>query len=59
MRNPMPSQIVCFFSLAPEESFQPTSEEDEYPETLKRVIEELKQSREPLAKQLIGELQEN
>lgn len=45
-----------FFSLVPEESFQPMPEENDSPETIKRIIEELKRSNEPFAKQLINEL---
>ncbi|MEP5339609.1 MAG: aspartyl/asparaginyl beta-hydroxylase domain-containing protein [Algibacter sp.] len=47
---------LLFFSLAPAESFQPILEENNSPETIKRIIEELKQSNEPIAKQLINEL---
>lgn len=45
-----------FFSLAAEESFQRIPEENDSPETTKRIIEELKRSNEPTAKQLINEL---
>ncbi|APG66356.1 aspartyl beta-hydroxylase [Tenacibaculum todarodis] len=45
-----------FFSLAPEESFLPIPKEKDSPETIKRIIEELKRSNEPIAEQLIKEL---
>jgi hypothetical protein len=45
-----------FFSLVPEESFQPIPKENDSPETIKRSIEELKRSNEPIAKELIHEL---
>ena len=47
-----------FFSLASKESFQPFPQENESPETIKRTIEELKHSNEPIAKQLINDLQQ-
>ncbi|MEP1489153.1 MAG: aspartyl/asparaginyl beta-hydroxylase domain-containing protein [Algibacter sp.] len=47
---------LLFFSLAPAESFQPILEENNSPETIKRIIEELKRSNEPISKQLINEL---
>ena len=46
-----------FFSLAPKESFKAIPKENDSPETIKQVIEELKRSEEPAAKQLINELQ--
>ena len=46
-----------FFSLAPKESFFPVKEEIHSVETLNRIIEELKQSDQPAAKQLIIKLQ--
>jgi hypothetical protein len=45
-----------FFSLAPEESFQLIPEETNSPETIKLIIEELKQRSEPAAKKMIDEL---
>lgn len=45
-----------FFSLASEDSFKPIPKEDDSPEVIKRMIEELKRSNEPIAKQLINEL---
>jgi hypothetical protein len=45
-----------FFSLATEESFLPIPKEKDSPETIKRMIEELKLSNEPIAEQLINEL---
>ncbi|WP_415374439.1 aspartyl/asparaginyl beta-hydroxylase domain-containing protein [Patiriisocius sp. Uisw_017] len=45
-----------FFSLANEESFQPIPKEKDSRETIKRMIEELKLSNEPIAEQLINEL---
>lgn len=48
---------ALFFSLAPKESFFPIKEEKYDPETLKRIIEELKHSDLPAAKQLIIKLQ--
>lgn len=53
-RNDWSDQL--FFSLAPEESFQPIPRENDSPETMKRMIDELKHSNEPIAKQLIQEL---
>lgn len=47
-----------FFSLAPEDSFQAISQEPESPETIKRIVEELKRSKEPAAELLIHELQQ-
>lgn len=47
-----------FFSLAPEDSFIPKPSENHAPETIKRMIAELKLSDLPAAKQLIAELQE-
>lgn len=55
-RNEWMDQL--FFSLAPEESFQPIAKENDSPKTIKRIIEELKRSNEPVAKQLINELQQ-
>ena len=46
-----------FFSLAPEESFQSIPEETDSPETIKRIIEELKRHNEPATKQLINDLE--
>lgn len=46
-----------FFSLAPKESFKAIPKENDSHETIKQVIEELKRSEEPAAKQLINELQ--
>lgn len=46
-----------FFSLAPKDSFKPIPKENDSPETIRQVIEELKRSKEPAAKQLINELQ--
>ena len=48
-----------FFSLAPKASFFPVKEEIHSAETLKKIIEELKMSNEPAAKQLISVLQKN
>lgn len=45
-----------FFSLAPAESFQQITKEDDSEETIKRTIEELKQRNEPISKQIINEL---
>jgi hypothetical protein len=45
-----------FFSLAPEESFDPISEDNDSPETVKRIIEELKRHKEPINNELINEL---
>lgn len=47
-----------FFSLAPKESFQEIHEEKYSPETIKLIIEQLKQRKEPAAKELIHELQQ-
>lgn len=47
-----------FFSLAPKESFFPIKEEHYDSETLNRIIEELKRSDSPAAKQLIIKLQD-
>lgn len=47
-----------FFSMAPEENFQPIPKENDSPETIKRIIEELNHSKEPAVKQLIDELQQ-
>ena len=47
---------TLFFSLADEESFQPIPTEQDSPETIKRMIEELKRNNEPIAEQLINEL---
>ena len=47
-----------FFSMAPEESFMPTTEKDQSPEEILKIIEELKRSNEPIAQQLIKELQQ-
>lgn len=54
-RNEWSDQL--FFSLAPEENFQPISEENDSPEKINQIIEELKLSNEPIAEQLISELQ--
>jgi hypothetical protein len=53
-RNEWSDQL--FFSLAPKESFQPIPKENDSPETIKRIIEELKHRNEPAANQLINEL---
>ena len=53
-RNAWSDQI--FFSLAPEASFQPIPKEEESPETIERIIEELKRLNEPASRQLIDEL---
>lgn len=45
-----------FFGLAPEESFLPLPKETESPETIKRMIEELRLSKEPIAEELINQL---
>jgi len=45
-----------FFSLAPENSFQPIPKKKDSPETIKQIIEELKQRYEPATNQLITEL---
>ena len=45
-----------FFSLVPKDRFQPIPKEEDSPETIKRVIEELKLSNEPIAKELINNL---
>lgn len=45
-----------FFSLAPEESFQPFTKETLSAERIKQMIEELKYRNEPAAKQLLIEL---
>lgn len=55
-RNEWSNQL--FFSLAPEENFQPIPNENDSPETIRRIIEELKLSNEPFAGQLIDELQQ-
>ncbi|HAA15239.1 MAG TPA: aspartyl/asparaginyl beta-hydroxylase domain-containing protein [Cytophagales bacterium] len=48
-----------FFSLAPQESFEPTEGlQEESPETLQRIIEELERSDLPIAKELIAENKE-
>ncbi len=47
-----------FFSLAPEAHFFPGTEESYPPEVLKRMIEELKERREPAIDALIEELEE-
>ena len=46
-----------FFSLAPKESFFPKMEEKNTPETIKQIIEQLKQLDEPAAKELIKQFQ--
>jgi hypothetical protein len=46
-----------FFSLAPKESFKAIPKENDSPETIRQIINELKRSEEPAAKQLINELQ--
>jgi len=56
IRNEWSDQL--FFSLAPEESFQPMPQEEDSPETIKQVIEELKHINEPAAMQLVHELQQ-
>ena len=53
-RNEWSNQL--FFSLATEESFQPIPEENDSPEKIKLIIEELKRSDEPVAELLINEL---
>ena len=53
-RNEWSDQL--FFSLAPKESFQPIPKEIDSPKKIKLIIEELKRSNEPVAKQLINEL---
>jgi len=53
-RNEWSDQL--FFSLAPEESFHSIPKENDSPETIERIINELKQSNEPAAKKLISEL---
>lgn len=54
-RNVWSDQL--FFSMAPEESFQSTFEENHSLEDIQKIIDELKRSNEPIAKQLIIELQ--
>ena len=49
---------ALFFSLAPEESFQPIQEEIESPETIRLILNELKRQDEPASKQLIFELEQ-
>lgn len=53
-RNEWSDQL--FFSLASEKSFQSISKETYSPETIKLIIEELKQRNEPAVNQLITEL---
>lgn len=53
-RNQWSDQL--FFSLAPQESFQPMPKENDSPETMEGMIEELKRSNEPVAIQLMSEL---
>lgn len=53
-RNAWSDQL--FFSQAPEESFQPIPKEEHSPETIKRILEELKRQNEPATQQLIDEL---
>ncbi|WP_167618566.1 aspartyl/asparaginyl beta-hydroxylase domain-containing protein [Maribellus sediminis] len=45
-----------FYAQAPPDSFQKMPDNQESPETIKRIIEELERSNEPAAKQLIAEL---
>ena len=49
---------TLFFSLVPQESFQPIQEEVESPETIRLIIEELKRQNEPASEQLIFELEQ-
>ncbi len=56
LRNAWSDKI--FFLLAPKESFFPIKDENYSPETLKRIIEELKHSDQPAAEKLIIKLQE-
>ena len=53
-RNTWSDQI--FFSLAPEASFQPIPKEEDSPETIERIIEELKRLNAPASRHLIDEL---
>ncbi|NNF32499.1 MAG: aspartyl/asparaginyl beta-hydroxylase domain-containing protein [Saprospiraceae bacterium] len=53
-RNEWSDQL--FFSLAPKESFQAIIKENDSPETIVRIIEELKYRNEPAAEQLINDL---
>ncbi len=53
-RNEWSDQL--FFSLAPEKSFRPAPKEDYTPDTIKRMIEELKRRNEPATNKLIEEL---
>ncbi|TVZ55402.1 aspartyl/asparaginyl beta-hydroxylase [Lutibacter sp. Hel_I_33_5] len=55
-RNEWSDQL--FFSQAPKESFQPIPKETDSPETMKKIIEQLKYSNEPIAQQLIRDLQQ-
>ncbi len=55
-RNEWSDQL--FFSLAPEESFQPIPKENDTLETIRRTIEELERSNEPIAKELIKQLRQ-
>ncbi len=54
-RNEWSDQL--FFSLAPEESFQPEPQHDS-PGTIQRIIEELQHSDAPIAQQMIAELKQ-
>lgn len=55
-RNEWSDQL--FFSLAPAESFKPMPMENHSPETIEKIIEELRHNDQPAAKQLISQLQE-
>jgi len=55
-RNDWSDQL--FFSLAPKEDFETSSQEIHSPEVIEKIIEELKRSDEPIAQQLIKELQQ-
>ncbi|MGJ8744592.1 aspartyl/asparaginyl beta-hydroxylase domain-containing protein [Polaribacter sp.] len=46
-----------FFSLAPEESFVPEAVNEDSPEEIKKIIEELKNVNAPVTNQLIAELE--
>lgn len=54
-RNEWSDQL--FFSLAPKESFLPLPQEENTPETIQLIIEELKRSKEPIAQQMIQDLE--
>ena len=55
-RNKMSDEL--FYSLAPKESFLPAPDDDYSPATMKRMIEELKNSNAPIAEQLINDLRQ-